>query len=207
MNILTPIFYNKFLLFILILFSTSCLQEPAKIINRSSVKFNKNNQFNQDKYRNIVQKKADKKDISSEKELTKDAVIVQQGETLYSIAKKNGVQIQPAGAHAANLAGLSEQVPGRLIFLTEGPSRKVKIGNQEIIFKKSTSTIMSSAGTREGLIIQAFKNLGKDHIDKVVRARTRKFLALSGEKEIRKNLKFAPAWLRTLVFEIMGIAI
>jgi len=94
MNILTPIFYNKFLLLILILFSTSCLQEPAKIINRSSVKFNKTNQFNQDKYRNIVQKKADKKDISSEKELTKDAVIVQKGETLYSIAKKNGVPLR-----------------------------------------------------------------------------------------------------------------
>ena len=108
MNILTPIFYNKFLLFILILFSTSCLQEPAKIINRSSVKFNKNNQFNQDKYRNIVQKKADKKDISSEKEVvkldkkdtssekenTKDAVIVQQGETLYSIAKKNDIPLR-----------------------------------------------------------------------------------------------------------------
>ena len=108
MNILTPIFYNKFLLFILILFSTSCLQEPAKIINRSSVKFNKNNQFNQEKYRNIVQKKADKKDISSEKEvvkldnkdissekeIVKDAVIVQQGETLYSIAKKNDVPLR-----------------------------------------------------------------------------------------------------------------
>ena len=108
MNILTPIFYNKFLLLILILFSTSCLQEPAKIINRSTVKFNKNNQFNQEKYRNIVQKKADKKDISSEqevvkldkkassfeKETAKDAVIVQQGETLYSIAKKNGVPLR-----------------------------------------------------------------------------------------------------------------
>ena len=94
MNILTPIFYNKFLLLILILFSTSCLQEPAKIINRSSVKFNKNNQFNQEKYRNIVQKKADKKDISTEKEIAKDAVIVQQGETLYSIAKKNGVPLR-----------------------------------------------------------------------------------------------------------------
>lgn len=108
MNILTPIFYNKFLLLILILFSTSCLQEPAKIINRSTVKFNKNNQFNQEKYRNIVQKKADKKDISSEKEvvkldkkdtssekeITKDAVIVQQGETLYSIAKKNDIPLR-----------------------------------------------------------------------------------------------------------------
>lgn len=122
-----------------------------------------------------------------------------------AIAEKNGVQIQPAGGHAANLAGVSEQVPGRLIFLTEGPSRKVKIGNQEIIFKKTTKKIMSSAGTREGLIIQAFKNLGRDHIDETIRARTRKFLKPSSKMEIRKNMKFAPAWVRALVFEIMEI--
>lgn len=122
-----------------------------------------------------------------------------------AIAEKNGVQIQPAGGHAANLAGLSEQVPGRPIFLTEGPSRKVKIGNQEIVFKKTTKKIMSSAGTREGLIIQAFKNLGKDHIHETIRARTRKFLKPSSEKEIRKNMKFAPAWVRALVYEIMEI--
>jgi hypothetical protein len=62
-----------------------------------------------------------------------------------AIAEKNRVQIQPSGAHAANLVGLSTQIPGQIIFLTEGPSRKVKIGNQEIIFKKTTKKMMSSA--------------------------------------------------------------
>lgn len=122
-----------------------------------------------------------------------------------TIAKKNGVQIQPSGAYAANLAGLSEQVPGRLIFLTEGPSRKVKIGNQEIIFKKATRKVMDSAGTREGLVIQAFKNLGEDHIDKITRARTRRFLESSSENEIRKNIKYAPLWIRKIIFEIVGM--
>lgn len=126
-------------------------------------------------------------------------------EVAKAIAEKNGVQIQPAGAHAANLVGLSPQVPGRIIFLTEGPSRKVKIGNQEIIFKKTTKKIMSSAGTKEGLLIQALKNLGKDHIDKVARAQVAKFLKNSNEKEIRENMKFAPAWIRVLVFEVIGI--
>ena len=126
-------------------------------------------------------------------------------EVAKAIAEKNGVQIQPAGAHAANLVGLSVQVPGRVIFLTEGPSRKVKIGNQEIIFKKTTKKIMSSAGTREGLLIQAMKNLGKDHIDHVARAQVSKFLKDSNEKEIRENMKFAPAWIRAIVFEIMEL--
>ncbi len=53
-----------------------------------------------------------------------------------AIAEKDSVLIQPAGAHAANLVSFSTQVPGRVIFLTEGASKKVKVGNQEIIFKK-----------------------------------------------------------------------
>ena len=126
-------------------------------------------------------------------------------EVAKAIAEKNGVQIQPSGAHAANLVGFSVQVPNRMIFLTEGPSRKVKIGNQEIIFKKTTKKIMSSAGTREGLLIQALKNLGKEHIDQIVRSQTAKFLKDSSEKEVRRNMKFAPAWIRTLVFEILEL--
>jgi hypothetical protein len=122
-----------------------------------------------------------------------------------AIARKNGVQIQPTGAHAANLVGLCEQVPGRVVYLTEGPSRKVKIGNIEIEFRKTTNKVMSSSGTREGLVIQAYKNLGKDHIDQIIRARTQKFLEPSDPKEIQKNMKFAPLWIRTIIFNIMGI--
>ncbi|MGK5595395.1 MAG: DUF6088 family protein [Parachlamydiaceae bacterium] len=124
-------------------------------------------------------------------------------EVAKAIAEKNGVQIQPAGAHAANLVGLSNQVPGRIVFLTEGPSKKVKIGNQEIVFKKTTTKMMSSAGTKEGLLIQALKNLGKEHIDHKTRMQISKFLKEATEEEIKKNMKFAPAWIRALVFEIM----
>ena len=64
---------------------------------------------------------------------------------------------------------------------------------------------MLSAGTREGLIIQALKNLGKDHIDKKMHMQIAKLLRDSTEEEIRKNMKFAPAWIRVLVFEIMEL--
>ena len=126
-------------------------------------------------------------------------------EVAKAIAEKDGVLIQPAGAPAANLVGLSTQVPGRIIFLTEAASKKVKIGNQEIIFKKTTKKNMLSAGTREGLLIQALKNLGKDHIDQKVRIQISKFLEASPKEEIKKNMKFAPAWIRALVFEIMEL--
>ncbi len=124
-------------------------------------------------------------------------------EVAKAIAEKDSVLIQPAGAHAANLVGFSTQVPGQVIFLTEGASKKVKVGNQEIIFKKTTRKNMLSADTREGLLIQALKNLGKDHIDKKMHVQISKLLKNSTKAEIRKNMKFAPAWIRVLVFEIM----
>ena len=46
--------------------------------------------------------------------------------------KKIRIRLQPAGAYAANVLGLSEQVPAKVVFLTDGPSRIVKIGRQEI---------------------------------------------------------------------------
>lgn len=120
-----------------------------------------------------------------------------------AIARKNRVRIQPSGAHAANLVGLSTQVPGQIIFLTEGLSKKVKIGNQTIIFKSATKKTMSSAGTQGGLLIQALKNLGKDHINPIICARVAKYLKNSNEKEIRKSMETAPAWIREIVIKIL----
>jgi hypothetical protein len=122
-----------------------------------------------------------------------------------AIAEKDGGSIQPSGAHAANIVGLSTQVPGRIVFLTEAAPRKIKIGNQEIIFKKTTKKNMFSAGTKEGLVIQALKYLGKDHIDQKVCMQVYKFLKNSPKDVIKKNMKFAPAWIRRLVFEIMEV--
>ncbi len=122
-----------------------------------------------------------------------------------AIAEKNGTQIQPAGALAANLVGFSTQVPGQVVFLTEGPTRRVIIDNQTILFKKTTKKVMSSAETKEGLLIQALKNIGKDHIDQNIRKKTAKFLQDSSVNEIKNNIKFAPEWIRVLIFEILEI--
>jgi len=114
---------------------------------------------------------------------------------------------QPTGAYAANLIGLSEQVPGRIVFLTNGPSKRVKIGKQVILFRTTTEKNMYPAGTRVGLVIQAFRNFGKENIDDVAMARTRKFLAGTSQNELAKNLKYAPQWIRALIFNIMEIVL
>jgi len=123
-----------------------------------------------------------------------------------AIAEKNGIQIQPSGAYAANLIGLSEQVPGRIVFLTNGPSKKIKIGKKEILFRTTTEKNMHPAGTKVGLVIQAFRHLGKDNIDRTICNRTKKFLTGISKHELVTNLKYASQWIRECIFNIMGDA-
>ena len=120
-----------------------------------------------------------------------------------AIAEKNGAKIQPSGAYAANLIGLSEQVPGRVVFLTDGPPKKLKVGKLEISFKQATVKNMYAAGSKEALVIQAFKYIGEDHIDQRILQKTKKFIKGAGQSEFENNLKFAPQWIRSILFNLM----
>lgn len=122
-----------------------------------------------------------------------------------AVSEKNGIQVQPSGAYAANLIGLSEQVPGRIVFLTNGASKRIKIGNQVILFRTTTEKNMYPAGTKVGLVIQALRNLGENNIDNIVQAKIKKFLAETSRNELIKYLKYAPQWIREFIFAIMDL--
>ena len=50
-----------------------------------------------------------------------------------ALAGRDGTRLQPSGAYAANLLGLSAQVPTKVVFLTDGRARTVQIGPRQII--------------------------------------------------------------------------
>src|SRR5580658_1873965 len=45
-----------------------------------------------------------------------------------ALAGRDRTRLQPAGAYAANILGLSDQVPAKVVYLTDGPTRTVAIG-------------------------------------------------------------------------------
>src|ERR1700731_2540901 len=61
-----------------------------------------------------------------------------------ALAGRDRTRLQPAGAYAANILGLSEQVPAKAVFLTDGPSRTVKIGPTTIQFRRTTNAACTS---------------------------------------------------------------
>lgn len=112
-----------------------------------------------------------------------------------ALAKRDASRLQPTGAYAANILGLSEQVPTRIIFLTDGPSRRVKFGQQEIVLKRTTPRNMATAGRKSGTIIQALRHIGQRNINERTLAIIKRQLTKQDRAQLLKDLRYAPAWL------------
>ncbi len=108
---------------------------------------------------------------------------------------RDAIRLQPSGAYAANLLGLSTQVPMRVLFLTDGSSRRVQVGKLQIVFKHTSPRNMATAGKVSGLVIQALRHIGRDNIDDQVIRTLRRRLSAEDKKQLLKDVRFAPAWV------------
>ena len=120
-------------------------------------------------------------------------------EIAHALAGKDRLKLQPSGAYAANLLGLSLQVPARAIFLTDGATRKIKLGNQEIVLKRTTPRNMAAAGRVSGLVIQALRHLGKAHVDEEVIRKLNARLSDDDARILMSDIKLAPAWIGDII--------
>jgi hypothetical protein len=116
-----------------------------------------------------------------------------------AIARRDAVRLQPAGAYAANVLGLSDQVPTRIVFLTDGPSRHVKLGRREIVLRRTTPRNMATAGRKSGTVIQALRYLGQRHTDDRVVTTLARQLSPIDRAQLLKDLRYAPAWIADLL--------
>jgi len=112
-----------------------------------------------------------------------------------ALSGKAGIRLQPTGAYAANLLGLSDQVPAKVIFLTDGRSKRVRLGKLDIVLKQTSPRNMATAGRVSGLVIQALRYLGKTHVKGDTVKRLDRKLSPDDRKQLSKDLAYAPAWI------------
>ena len=120
-------------------------------------------------------------------------------EIVKALSGKDRLRLQPTGAYAANLLGLSEQVPARVEFLTDGTSRTVQVGPMRIVLKRTTPRQLATAGRSSGLVIQALRNLGPAHISAHRLERLRRTLPAAERRALLADLSLAPTWMRPLL--------
>jgi len=119
-----------------------------------------------------------------------------------ALAGRDRTRLEPAGATAANALGLSEQVPAKAVYLTDGPSRIVKIGATTIQLRRTTPRNMATAGRLSGLVIQALRALGKDHVTPERIEHLKRTLPAEKRRDLVKDVKLAPAWMHPILREL-----
>jgi hypothetical protein len=119
-----------------------------------------------------------------------------------AMAKKTGSRITVSGAKAANLLGLSTQVPMQNLFWTEGPSRTIRIGNHTVSLKHVAPSKMIGAGTEAGIVIQAVRSLGKEGIHEISLHSLAKRLPSPVKRAVQRLAPTAPAWSQPALKQI-----
>jgi hypothetical protein len=138
-----------------------------------------------------------------EKHLTLGDIPVNYERIAQALAGRDNLRIQPSGAYAANLLGLTDQVPAKIVFLTDGSHRKMQIGNQQIILKRTTPKNMATAGKMSGLVIQALRFIGQEFIDDRIIRILKHRLTEKDKKMLVADLRYAPAWVEKVVKRLM----
>ncbi|MCK4505850.1 MAG: hypothetical protein KAW14_09550 [Candidatus Aegiribacteria sp.] len=119
-----------------------------------------------------------------------------------ALARKYGWRIQISGPAALNLLGLSTQVPGRLLYLSDGPSKVFKVMDYTIEFKKTALKESGFNHIESGIIVQALKSLGPDRITDSIKMSIRNWLDSSLYSVILKDTKVVTSWINQAIHDI-----
>jgi predicted transcriptional regulator of viral defense system len=116
-------------------------------------------------------------------------------EAARAVARRQRWKIVPDGAWAANLLGLSTQVPSKITYLTDGPNHEVLIGRRTIHFKHARPKAMTGPEGKIALVAQALRYLGKDGVGAREIDRLRAELTPAEKRQLVKDTRFGVDWI------------
>ena len=116
-----------------------------------------------------------------------------------ALARREGVRVQVSGARAANALGLSQQVPGRTTFVTEGTPRVRKIAGQTVEFRRAVPKRLKGAGTTAGVAVEAVRHLGRAGATPEAVRRLMARLTADDRQEFLRLSADAPIWVGKMV--------
>lgn len=121
-----------------------------------------------------------------------------------AIARKNQWHIQITGDAALNYLGLSTQVPGRYLYLSDAQSREYQLMNSTIEFNRSPLKQSKFKSRQTEIITQALLSLGESNLNDAVITKITDFITEKEKPRILKDSRYAPAWIGELLRNIIS---
>ena len=130
-------------------------------------------------------------------ELAPDADQVAQ-----ALARRTGHRIVPSGAVAANVLGLSTQVPAKLVYLTDGRSRQLRIGNRTFFLQHAAPKDLPPGNPASALVIQALRFLGEQAVDAETIRRLRRRLSAGERRQLLQDARYTTEWIAEVARQV-----
>jgi hypothetical protein len=122
-----------------------------------------------------------------------------------ALARRDKARIIPTGEFALWKLGLSTQVPLNYVYLTDGPSRIIKIEEVKnrtsytIKFKHATPKNFSMRGKISSQVIQALKTIGEKNLNPAILTKIESLIMRENIDDLSHDLMIAPAWIGKLI--------
>ena len=120
-----------------------------------------------------------------------------------ALSRRDGLRIMPDGLVAANQLGLTNAVPAKASFVTDGHSRTLKIDGRSVRFRHAGPSVMQWADKPAAPVVQALRWLGPD-----AAADPRVISTLSSQlpehvrRDLVQNERHLPGWALPLARSI-----
>ena len=119
-----------------------------------------------------------------------------------ALARKFRWSILPYGNLAANRLGLSQQVPAKLTYLSNGPTKELRIENRVIYFKHARPKEIYADSYISGLVVQALRYFGKDRVSDEMIAYLSQKLSHNEKIELLETIHYSTEWIYEVVQKI-----
>lgn len=113
-----------------------------------------------------------------------------------AISQRTAESIVPIGASAANVLGLSTQIPMQEIYLTSGPSRTIKLGSRRIELRHAPQWQVRQGVA--GTAIRALLSMGEVSAEESLSILWPKLSAVE-RKQLLASRGSGPEWLATAI--------
>lgn len=119
-----------------------------------------------------------------------------------ALARQTGSRVVPSGAVAANRLGLSTQVPAKPVYLSDGRSRHVKVGNTTVQIRHAAPKELPVGSRTSAMVFQALRHLGQDAVcDKVI-DQIRHSLSPDQRRVLLQDGQYTTDWIALAVRQI-----
>ena len=121
-----------------------------------------------------------------------------------AVAQRDHAQVLPSGYTAANILGLTTQVPMAYTYITSGSSRQLVVDGKAINLQRAVPRNFAYKTRLAALIVQALKATGAENIGPEEISALKNAINKHPDKEaFQSDVLLMPVWMKTIITPLL----